>query len=91
MPLSVLEGMASGLPVVASTVGDIPRAVIDGMTGRLTPPRDPQALADALEPLLRDPGLRRRMGGAGRRRIEERFDVAETCRALGILYQEVAG
>ncbi|HAP90630.1 MAG TPA: hypothetical protein DCR15_13225 [Arthrobacter bacterium] len=91
MPLSVLEGMASGLPVVASTVGDIPRAVIDGATGRLTPPRDPAALADALEPLLRDPSLRRVMGAAGRRRIEERFDVVKTCRALDTLYEEVAG
>jgi glycosyltransferase involved in cell wall biosynthesis len=90
MPLSILEGMATGLPVVATAVGDIPRAVADGLTGRLVPPRDPQALAGALDPLLRSPDLRGRMGAAGRRRAEEHFGMDQTCRALGQLYREVA-
>jgi glycosyltransferase involved in cell wall biosynthesis len=90
MPLSILEAMATGLPVVATAVGDIPRAVADGLTGRLVPPRDPQALAAALDPLLRNADLRRRMGAAGRRRAEENFGMDQTCRALAQLYGDVA-
>jgi glycosyltransferase involved in cell wall biosynthesis len=90
MPLSVLEAMASGLPVVASEVGDIPRAVSDGVTGRVVPPRDPRALAKALEPLLTDPELRQKYGEAGRRRAEEQFDLATTIEAIDRLYRELA-
>jgi glycosyltransferase involved in cell wall biosynthesis len=90
MPLSVLEAMASGLPVVASMVGDIPRAVEDGVTGRLVPPRQPAALADALEPLLRDRASRRAMGLAGRQRAEREFDLAETVNEIDALYREIA-
>ncbi|MGH2732471.1 MAG: glycosyltransferase family 4 protein [Actinomycetota bacterium] len=91
MPLSVLEAMASGLPVVASRVGDIPRAVCDGVTGRVVPPRDPRALAEALEPLVVNPELRRRYGEAGRRRAERHFDLAATIAALDDLYRDLAG
>jgi glycosyltransferase involved in cell wall biosynthesis len=90
MPLTVLEAMATGLPVVATPVGDIHRAVEDGVTGRLVPPRDPEALADALEALLVDPDLRRRMGEAGRRKVEGEFDAKATSRALSALYAEVS-
>jgi glycosyltransferase involved in cell wall biosynthesis len=89
MPLSVLEAMAAGLPVVATRVGDVARAVEDGVTGRLVPPRNPTALAEALEPLLRDPEQRRAMGAAARRRVEERFDAARTIEAVDALYREV--
>jgi glycosyltransferase involved in cell wall biosynthesis len=89
MPLTVLEAMASGLPVVASTVGDIPRAVEEGVTGRLVSPQQPAALADALDPLLRDPGLRTSMGQAGRRRVEKLFNIAGTCAAIDTIYRDV--
>lgn len=89
MPLSVLEAMASGLPVVASRVGDIPRAVENGITGVLVPPRDPQALAAALAPLLRDPALRQRLGSAGRERARRHFDADATATALERLYREL--
>jgi glycosyltransferase involved in cell wall biosynthesis len=75
MPISVLEAMAAGLPVVASAVGGVPEVVVDGETGFLVPPGDPEALADALGRLLADGELRRRMGAAGRRRAELRFDL----------------
>src|SRR5439155_1705014 len=81
MPLTVLEAMASGLPVVASTVGDIPRAVEEGVTGRLVSPQQPAALANALDPLLRDPALRTSMGEAGRRRVEQLFNIHGTAQA----------
>ena len=89
MPLSVLEAMASGLPVVATRVGDVPRAVEDETTGLLVTPRDPHALADALQRLLRDPALRRRMGDRGRRRVQERFDAARGRRDVDSLYREL--
>ena len=66
LPLSVVEAMAAGLPVVASDVGGLRELVRDGETGMLVPSRDPAALADALQPLLADRELRRRLGSAGR-------------------------
>ena len=89
MPLTVLEAMASGLPVVASTVGDIPRAVEEGVTGRLVSPQQPEALANALDPLLRDPALRSSMGQAGRRRVEQLFNIHGTCAAIDTLYRSI--
>ncbi len=70
---SLLDAMAFGLPVVATTAGGIPEAVEDGVTGRLVPPQDPAALADALLAVLADEGGRRALGAAGRRRFLERF------------------
>ncbi len=67
MPLAVLEAMASGVPVVASTVGGIPDVVRDGANGVLVPPGDPGALRDAIARLAADPGLRLRLGAAARR------------------------
>jgi glycosyltransferase involved in cell wall biosynthesis len=74
-PLSILEAMAVGLPVVASRVGGVPELVVDGETGLLVPPGDPAAMADALGRLLADAGLRRRLGAAGRARAQRCFDV----------------
>lgn len=83
---SLLDAMAFGLPVVATTAGGIPEAVEDGVTGRLVPPRDPAALAAALADVLADESRRRAMGEAGRRRYLERFTtehmVEDTLRVL---------
>ncbi len=85
-PLSILEGMAAGLPVVASDVGGVAELVADGETGLLVPPGDPTALAAALQRLVADAPLRRRLGAAGRRRVEERFELAASRRAHLDLY-----
>jgi glycosyltransferase involved in cell wall biosynthesis len=90
MPLSVLEAMAAGLPVVATDVGDVGRAVADGVTGFVVPVRNPEKLAAALEPLLLDPELRRRMGAAGRGRVVEKFSAEVTASQVSALYDELA-
>ena len=72
--LASLESSAMELPVAASDVGGLPDTVRDGETGVLVPPGNPAALADAIVALLRDPTLRRRMGYAGRKRVEREFD-----------------
>jgi glycosyltransferase involved in cell wall biosynthesis len=73
--MSVLEAMAAGVPVVATAVGGVPELVREGETGLLVPPRDPGALAAALGTLAADPELRRRLGEAGRRRVETEFSL----------------
>lgn len=73
MPLVVLEAMEAGLPVVASAVSGIPEVVVDGETGWLVPPEDPERLAAALAEVLARPEEARRRGEAGRRRVDERF------------------
>ncbi len=70
---SLLDAMAFGLPVVATAAGGIPEAVEDGVSGRLVPPGDPAALADALAAVLQDEAGRRALGSEGRRRFLERF------------------
>jgi L-malate glycosyltransferase len=75
LPLTVLEAMAAGLPVVSTAVGVVPEAVLEGQTGRLVPAKDPNRLAAALTELLRDPALARRLGAAGQTRARELFDL----------------
>ncbi len=65
LPLSVLEAMAAGLPVVASDVGGVHELVVDGETGTLVVPNEPHALAGALRDLLLDPARRQQLGAAG--------------------------
>jgi len=89
MPNAVLEAMATGLPVVATAVGGTPEVVVDGVTGLLVPPRDPVALAQAIERLLADPELRHRMGQAGRERVEQHFSVEQMVRKTEALYEEL--
>jgi len=81
-----LEAMACGLAVVATRVGGNPEVVADGETGLLTPPSDPAALARAMLQLCRDDGERRRMGKAGRRRVERCFDVRRMTAAYEAMY-----
>ena len=89
MPLSILEAMASGLPVVATDVGDVAREVEDGTTGYVVPVRSPQRLVDALQQLLLDRELRRRMGASGRARVQERFSDTATYQAVTEMYYEL--
>ena len=75
LPVSVLEAMAAGLPVVASDVGGLAELVVDGETGQLVASGDAGALAEALGRLVADPARRRQLGAAGRERAEREFDL----------------
>ena len=69
--IAVLEGMAAGLPVVATRVGGVQELVRPGVTGELVPPGDPGAMAEALVSVLGDPDTAMRMGNAGRAAAED--------------------
>lgn len=77
------------LPVVCSDAGGLPENVADGETGFVIPRRDPQALAAKLAQLASDPGLRQRMGQAGRERVLRSFKLQEQIAAFEQLYQEL--
>jgi glycosyltransferase involved in cell wall biosynthesis len=89
--VACLEAMAHGRPVVATAVGGLRDLVVDGETGLVVPPRDPGALRSALERLLGDPVLRRRLGAAGRERARERFSWAAVTDATIAAYAEAVG
>jgi glycosyltransferase involved in cell wall biosynthesis len=91
MPVSVLEAMASGLPVVASAVDGLDEVVVDGQTGFLTPPGDAAALAQRLGQLVDDPSLRSAFGEAGRARAEAYFSLPAWRDAHFSLYRSLLG
>jgi len=86
-PVSILEAMAHGLPVVATCVGAIPEQVVEGQTGIVVAPGDTAALADALERLCRNPGLRREMGERGLERWRNRYSLEATTAKLIEVYR----
>lgn len=87
LPGVVLEAMASELPVVATSVGGVPEIGIDGATGFTVPPRQPQALAAALDKIVNTPSIERlQMGRAGRSRVIEKFHVQKMIAAYEELY-----
>jgi glycosyltransferase involved in cell wall biosynthesis len=90
-PLSVLEAMAVGAPVVASAVGDIPEMLDQGTAGIVVPAHDPGALADALERVLRDPKEASRISTAARARVAELYSWRATSGRVAGLYERVAG
>ncbi len=86
LPNSILEAMAAARPVVATDVGAVGDAVVDGETGLLVPPSSPERLAAALETLLADPARAARMGAAGRRRAQAMYSPESALGALEELY-----
>ena len=85
--LVLLEGMARGLPIIASRVGGMPELVGESGSALWVPPGDPGALAEAIERLADDPALRRRMGSAGRPRAAA-FDWARRIPEVVSVYRE---
>ena len=89
LPLSILEAMAAGKAVVATAVGGTPEAVLDGETGLLVPPGDPVALARAIQEILSNPLLLRKMGATGRERVQREFSSATMVQRITHLYEEL--
>jgi glycosyltransferase involved in cell wall biosynthesis len=75
LPMALLEGMGSRVPLIATPVGEVPMIVEKDISGVLVPVENEEALADALVALLRDPDMRRRLRMAGRERIEREFSA----------------
>jgi glycosyltransferase involved in cell wall biosynthesis len=89
LPVSLLEAMAAGKPVVATAVRGTDEAVLDGATGLLVPPRDPVALAAAIRTVLADPALARRLAEAGRERARREFSAGRMVEQVMELYDEL--
>ena len=89
MPRTILEAMAAGKPVVATNIRGCREEVVDEVTGLLVPVCDPEALAEAILRLLRDEELARRIGEAGRKRVQEEFDEADVLRRQVDAYQKL--
>jgi glycosyltransferase involved in cell wall biosynthesis len=89
LPNVALEALAMEVPVLATRVGGTPEVIADGETGRLVPPRAPEALADALLDFLADRETWRRMAARGRTVVEREFDFAARTRRLETIYTEL--
>ena len=87
-PTVILEAMAMGLPVVATWISGIPEMVEDQVTGLLVPERDPSAAGAAIQRLLQDPGLRTRMGSAGKERVSLLFALDRSADQLARILSE---
>ena len=87
--MAALEAGAAGVPVVATNVGGIPEVVKDNETGILVGPGDPQALAEAINALLKDPEKRRELSERGKAWVRGRFEAAEMTHRISELYEEL--
>ncbi len=87
--ITLLEAMAAEKPVVASRVGGNPLVVEDGDNGFLVPPNNPEALADRLLQLFADESLRKKMGQAGRRHVQQQFSLNQMMANYEKLYQQI--
>lgn len=83
----LIEAMAARLPIVASRAGGVPEIVVEGETGLLTVPGSAESIAEAVEAVLLDPELRRRMAAAGRERVERCFSLEATVRGVMEAYE----
>jgi glycosyltransferase involved in cell wall biosynthesis len=87
----LIEAMALGRALIAPGEGGPLEIIVDGETGLLVPPRDPDALADAIVQLIADPQRRRAMGRAARARVDAAFDIRHHVRAMEALFDEILG
>jgi glycosyltransferase involved in cell wall biosynthesis len=91
LSITLLESMSLSLPIVATHVGGNPEIVVDGQTGYLVPPRDPEAFSARVVELLSDSSLRARMGAAGRQRIEQHFRIQNVAAKYLQVYEKTCG
>jgi glycosyltransferase involved in cell wall biosynthesis len=90
LPMTILEGMASRLPLVATSVGDVATVVLDGRTGVLVPPENAALLASGILNLLRNPEQRKRLGTAARKLIEDEFSAGRMTTDYLRVYERAA-
>ncbi len=88
VPVVLMEAMAMELPCIATWITGIPELIDNGVEGLLVPPADPVALADAVERLMEDPELIRRIGAAGRTKILSSYDLERNTESLGATFRE---
>jgi L-malate glycosyltransferase len=91
MCTALVDAMAASKAAVATRAGGIPDVMVDGETGFLVPPRDHHAMADRIVQLLKDDGLRARMGAAALARARERFTVERMVEGTAAVYERLAG
>lgn len=89
LPMAILEGMASGLPLVATAVGDVPTVVLDGRTGVVVPSEDVGSLAIAMIGLLKDASLRNQFGATARKLVKEKFSAERMTADYLHIYNDV--
>ncbi len=87
LPLSLLEAMAAGKPAVATNVGGNPEVMLDGETGFLVPPKDPESLASRIILLLKDKLLAQKFGANGQQRVYEKFSLERMVNAYQQIYE----
>lgn len=85
LPTVIMEAMAAGLPVISTPIAGVPEMVQPGVNGELVPPGDFVALADAIERIIKDREMARRLGAAGRQLAEEKFALEPNIRSLAAL------
>jgi glycosyltransferase involved in cell wall biosynthesis len=85
LPNVLMEASTQGLPLLATNVSAIPEFIQDGKTGRLTPPGDAAALAEALAEMIQKPEWRLAIGRAGEARVRDQFDFGEGCDQVATL------
>jgi glycosyltransferase involved in cell wall biosynthesis len=90
LPTVLIEAGAAKLPAIASDVGGVREIIIDGETGIVIPPRNPQALAQTIQQLIDNPNLAKKMGLAAYVRIQSTFTLDNQARQLSALYRQVA-
>ena len=89
IPVSLIEAMGSGVPVLSTVTGGIPE-LLEGGAGLLVPPEDPYALADGIQQLIEDPEQRRRLARAGRERVKKEFAVDKVAARLAARFDACA-